>query len=72
MSLKKEKITMGAIERNGYVFASEYSVINQTGAIHVYHHGECIDEITFHFQGKYPDHDLIEEYVNHYCKKHEI
>ncbi|MBS4189583.1 YbxH family protein [Bacillus sp. FJAT-49705] len=63
---------MGAIERNGYQFKPEYSVINQDGAIHVYRNGEFIEEIKFQFSDKFPEHDLIEELVNHYCYEHGI
>lgn len=30
------------------------------------------EEIEFEFNGEFPDHDLIEELVNHYCFEHEI
>lgn len=59
---------MGAIERNGFIFEPEFSVINQDGAIHVYHDGQFIEEIKFAFNGKFPDHNQIEELVNHYCE----
>ncbi|MBY0120416.1 YbxH family protein [Bacillus sp. S/N-304-OC-R1] len=58
---------MGAIERNGYQFKPEFSVVNQDGAIHVYNRGEFLEEIPFVFSGEFPEHDLIEELVNHYC-----
>ncbi|MGW6163914.1 DUF5370 family protein, partial [Bacillus altitudinis] len=51
---------MGAIERSGYTFQPEFSVVRQNGAIHVYHQGEFVEEIEFEFNGEYPDHDLIE------------
>lgn len=60
---------MGAIERNGYIFEPEYSVINQNGAIHVYYNGEFIDEMKFTFSGRYPEHDQIEELVDDYCEQ---
>lgn len=63
---------MGAIDRNGYRFEPEYSVINQDGAIHVYQDGELIEEISFSFNGKYPEPNLIEELVEDYCQKHNI
>lgn len=63
---------LGAIERSGYMFQPEFSVVRQNGAIHVYHHGEFVEEIEFEFNGDYPDHDLIEELVNHYCFEHDI
>ena len=40
---------MGAIEKNGYRFEPEYSVIEQNGAIHVYKNGEFIEEVHFTF-----------------------
>ena len=58
---------MGAIERNGYQFKPEFSIVSQDGAIHVYKQGEFLEEIQFEFSGDYPEHDLIEELVNHYC-----
>lgn len=60
---------MGAIERSGYRFEPEFSVIEQNGAIHVYHKGEFIEEITFNFTGKYPLVDKIEELVDEYCQE---
>lgn len=58
---------MGAIERSGYTFQPEFSVVRQNGAIIVYHQGEFVEEIEFEFNGEYPDHDLID-----YCFEHEI
>ena len=63
---------MGAIERNGYRFVPEYSVIQQNGAIHVYNAQDFIEEIKFQFQGKYPEFDHIQELVDEYCDKHNI
>ncbi|MEN2768175.1 YbxH family protein [Ornithinibacillus xuwenensis] len=63
---------MGAIERSGYRFEPEFSVIEQNGAIHVYHNGEFVDEITFSFHGEYPENDQIEQLVDNYCVKHEL
>lgn len=63
---------MGAIERSGYRFVPEFSVIKQNGAIHVYHQGDFIEEITFQFTGKYPELDEIEELVDGYCQKHNL
>ncbi|MGX1825949.1 DUF5370 family protein, partial [Heyndrickxia sporothermodurans] len=40
---------MGAIERNGYVFEPEFSVVNQDGAIHFYKNGQFIEEIVLEF-----------------------
>ncbi|MCM3121628.1 YbxH family protein [Mesobacillus sp. AQ2] len=63
---------MGAIERSGYVFEPEYSVISQDGAIHVYYKGAFIEEITFSFEGEKPEPDKIEKLVDDYCEKHEL
>ncbi|MEH7126439.1 YbxH family protein [Bacillus sp. JJ1532] len=63
---------MGAIEKNGYQFQAEYSVVNQDGAIHVYKNGKFVEEILFEFSGKFPEHNFIEELVNHYCFEHGI
>ena len=63
---------MGAIERNGYRFEPEYSVIEQNGAIHVYKKGEFVEEVTFSFSGKYPEFDQIERLVDEYCEKRGI
>lgn len=60
---------MGAIERNGYVFEPEYSVIEQNGAIHVYQNGEFIEELKFSFLGNYPEMDQIEGLVDEYCER---
>lgn len=60
---------MGAIERSGYRFEPEFSVIEQNGAIHVYHEGEFVEEIKFNFTGKYPLVDKIEELVDEYCRE---
>ncbi|MDA7028351.1 YbxH family protein [Bacillus sp. CLL-7-23] len=63
---------MGAIERNGYTFEPEYSVTRRNGAIHVYRRGQFVEEIRFDFEGEFPEHDLIEELVNHYCYENKI
>jgi len=63
---------LGAIERGGYLFEPEYSVIAQNGAIHVYKDGEFIEEITFSFSGKYPDPGQIEQLVDHFCDERRI
>lgn len=64
-------ILLGAIERGGYIFEPEHSVIAQNGAIHVYKDGEFIEEIKFSFSGKYPEPGQIEELVDQYCAKRE-
>nr|WP_263326330.1 YbxH family protein [Neobacillus sp. Marseille-Q6967] len=63
---------MGAIERNGYRFVPEFSVINQNGAIHVYNRNDFIEEIQFQFSGGFPEMDQIEELVDEYCEEHNI
>ncbi|WP_102262821.1 YbxH family protein [Mesobacillus jeotgali] len=63
---------MGAIERSGYVFEPEYSVISQDGAIHVYHKGEFIEEIKFSFVGEQPELDQIENLIDEFCNKNEL
>lgn len=63
---------MGAIERNGYQFEPEFSVINQNGAIHVYKAGEFVEEIKFDFTGDFPNHNIIEELVEQYCNENGI
>jgi len=63
---------MGAIERNGYRFEPEYSVIEQNGAIHVYNKGQFVEEVRFSFSGKYPELNQIEQLINEYCEQHGI
>lgn len=63
---------MGAIERNGFRFEPEYSVIQQNGAIHVYKNGKFVEEVNFSFSGKYPDLNQIEELINNYCERRGI
>ncbi|PLS00978.1 YbxH family protein [Neobacillus cucumis] len=63
---------MGAIERGGYRFVPEFSVIQQNGAIHVYNRENFIEEIKFQFSGKFPEIDKIEELVDEYCNQHNI
>lgn len=63
---------MGAIERNGYRFEPEYSVIEQNGAIHVYNKETFVEEVKFSFSGKYPELDQIEQLVDEYCKERGI
>ena len=60
---------MGAIERSGYIFEPEYSVIEQNGAIHVFREGEFVEEVKFTFHGKYPELDQIEQLVDDYCER---
>ncbi|WP_042460560.1 YbxH family protein [Neobacillus dielmonensis] len=63
---------MGAIERNGYRFVPEYSVIQQNGAIHVYNKEKFIEEIRFKFSGKFPEMDQIEDLVDKYCEQNNL
>ncbi|MBO1515255.1 YbxH family protein [Metabacillus bambusae] len=63
---------MGAVERNGYRFEPEYSVINQKGAIHVYNKGEFLEEIKFTFSGEFPQLEQIEQLIDSYCDQREI
>ena len=63
---------MGAIERNGYRFEPEYSVIKQNGAIHVYNRGEFVEEVKFSFSGKAPELNQIEQLVDEYCENRGI
>jgi hypothetical protein len=60
---------MGAIDRNGYRFEPEYSVIYQNGALHVYKAGTLIEEIPFTFQGEKPEPELIENLINDFFEK---
>lgn len=55
---------MGAIQKNGYTFDVEYSVMLQRGAIHVYQNGEFLHEMPFSFQGQDPDPEEIERLVD--------
>ncbi|MGM0902665.1 YbxH family protein [Mesobacillus maritimus] len=59
---------MGAVERNGYRFEPEFSVIEQNGAIHVYKQGEFVEELQFDFKGKFPEMDQIEQLIDEYCE----
>jgi len=65
-------LQMGAIERSGYRFEPEYSVIEQNGAIHVYHEGDFVKELTFSFSGKYPEPAQIDKIVDEYCEQEGI
>ena len=69
---KRGLIPMGAIERSGYRFVPEFSVIQQNGAIHVYHQENFIEEIKFQFSGKFPELDQIEDLVDQYCNEHQL
>lgn len=57
---------MGAIERDGFVFEVEYSVINSNGALHVYRNGHFVEEIKFDFGGDRPTSQQIEQLVDQY------
>jgi hypothetical protein len=69
---KKRRAIMGAIERSGYRFVPEFSVIQQNGAIHVYNQDQFVEEITFQFYGKFPELDQIEDLVEEYCIQHNL
>ncbi|MGV3488525.1 MAG: DUF5370 family protein [Tuberibacillus sp.] len=55
---------MGAIQKNGYTFGVEYSVMLQKGAVHVYKDGIFIKELPFEFCGRDPDPEQIEAVVD--------
>lgn len=57
---------MGAIDRDGYRFETEYSVITQQGALHVYQNGEFVKEISFSFKGEQPEPEQIENLVDEF------
>ncbi|WP_428910456.1 YbxH family protein [Niallia sp. Krafla_26] len=63
---------MGAIERNGYRFEPEFSVIEQNGAVHVYKNGEFLEEVHFSFLGENPELNQIQEIVDQYCEERGI
>ena len=67
--LRSRFFQLGAIERNGYRFEPEYSVIGQNGAIHVYNNGKFLEEVKFSFSGKYPELNQIEQLVDEYCEE---
>ena len=67
--LRSRFFQVGAIERNGYRFEPEYSVIEQNGAIHVYNNGKFLEEVKFSFSGKYPELNQIEQLVDEYCEE---
>jgi hypothetical protein len=60
---------MGAIDRNGFRFEPEYSVIYQKGALHVYKDGTFMEEIPFTFHGEKPEPELIEHLINDFFEK---
>ncbi|WP_246943966.1 DUF5370 family protein [Bacillus pinisoli] len=57
---------MGAIERNGYMFETEYSVMQQKGAVHVYKEGQFVKELDFTFHGQSPEPKIIEELIENF------
>ena len=59
---------MGAIERNGYRFEPEYSVIGQNGAIMFITMGSFGGSKVF-ISGKYPELNQIEQLVDEYCEE---
>lgn len=64
----KEELTLGAIQKNGYTFGVEYSVMLQKCAIHVYKDGEFIKELSFDFSGQDPDPEEIEAVVDSFLE----
>jgi len=62
---------MGAIDRDGFRFEPEYSVMLQRGAIHVYQNGDFIREIPFYFKGKKPDSEQIESLIEQFLSEKE-
>lgn len=60
---------MGAVERDGYIFDIEYSVIQQKGEILVYQKGTLIDDLSFSFNGKKPDEHQIESLIDAYIER---
>jgi hypothetical protein len=66
----KEESELGAIQKNGYTFGVEYSVMLQKCAIHVYRDGEFIEELSFDFNGQEPDPEKIEATVDTYLDNH--
>lgn len=69
---KKVVNDMGAMERDGYIFDIEYSVIHQKGALHVYRDGVLVDELTFTFAGEKPNEQQIETLIDDYMEKRGI
>ncbi|GGE48740.1 hypothetical protein GCM10011391_29460 [Pullulanibacillus camelliae] len=54
---------MGAIQRDGYTFDVEYSVVLQRAALHVYQDGTFIKEVPFAFSGQAPTQDDIDKSI---------
>lgn len=63
---------LGAIDRDGFRFEPEFSVISQNGAVHVYKNGTFVEELKFQFNGELPAQSLIEDIVDQYCNLHNI
>ena len=61
---------MGAIDRSGFSFEPEYSVMLQRGAIHVYQNGDFVEEIPFTFSGMQPEQEQIELLIEQFLSKH--
>ena len=59
---------MGAIQKDGYTFGVEYSVMLQKGAVHVYKDGSFIKELPFEFSGKDPNPEQIEAVVDSFLE----
>jgi len=61
---------MGAIDRSGFRFEPEYSVMLQRGAIHVYQNGDFVEEIPFTFCSMQPEQEQIESLIEQFLSKH--
>jgi hypothetical protein len=61
-------VVLGAIQKNGYTFGVEYSVMLQKGAVHVYRDGQFIKELPFAFSGRDPDPAQIEAVVDRFLE----
>lgn len=59
---------MGAIQKNGYTFDVEYSVMLQKGAVHVYRDGAFLKEMPFEFAGQDPDPEKIEAVIDSFLQ----
>jgi len=63
---------MGAIDRSGFRFEPEYSVMLQKGAIHVYQKGEFLKEITFSFHVQKPEEAQIESLIEQFLSEQNV
>jgi adenine deaminase len=60
---------MGAIDRDGFRFEVEYSVIQQKGALHVYTNGNFIKEIPFPYDGEMPSSESVEALIDQFIEE---